>query len=98
MSHKAWVQHLPDGFHIVVRRELNKGKITEFAVVLVYNNECISRYDSADGAPHKDILGIKLGLIRKVWYENLEAKEVFNNAIKDFKTNYRSHFKFFCFH
>jgi predicted glycosyl hydrolase (DUF1957 family) len=98
MPYKEWVEYLPDGFSIVVRLTAKRGKITEFAVVLVYDEECISRYDTADGAPHKDVLGKKHGLIRKEWYENVSANKAFNNAIKDFKTNYRSQFNFFCTH
>jgi hypothetical protein len=95
MSLKEWIINLPDGFHVVVRRRYKRGDVAEFAVVLVYDDQCISRYDTADGAPHRDVLGDKQGLIDKVWYESLSNKEVFQNAIEDFEHNYRSHLAFF---
>ena len=86
MSLKEWVVNLPDGVHIVVRNDFKLGKIVDFAVVLVYQDECISRYDTADKAAHRDVLGKKQGLIKKEWHGSLPRKKVFENAIQDYKT------------
>jgi hypothetical protein len=98
MSLKEWVTELPDGFHIVARRELKRGVIVEFSVVLIFNDQCICRYDTAHGKSHKDILGKKGGLISKEWYETIPKNEVFKHAIQDFKTNYKAHLFFFHLH
>jgi hypothetical protein len=81
MSFKKWVIYLPDGFNIIVHRRLERGSITDFSVVLAYEGECITRYDTAHGAAHRDVLGQKQGLIEKRWYESLPGNEVFTNAI-----------------
>jgi hypothetical protein len=58
---------------------LRAGKIADFAVVLVYDDECISRYDVAHRVAHKDILGKSQSLIEKEWHENLPRSEVFKS-------------------
>jgi hypothetical protein len=65
MSFKEWGVPLPDGFHILVERINKRGKITGFTVVLIYDGECVSRYDTAHNAAHRDILGKTQGLIAK---------------------------------
>ena len=58
----------------------------------------ISRFDTAHGCPHQDILGKSGGLLQKVWYDGLTSKEVFALAITTFqrehdniKSNYFAH-------
>ena len=95
ISYKEWIVPLSEGFHIVVRRSLRRGEITDFTVVLVFDDQCISRYDTAHGVAHRDVLGEKHGLLKKEWYENLPRKEVFKNAIQDFTYNHWSYLYFF---
>ena len=47
------------------------------------------------GTPHQDILGIKGGTLAKQWFFDSSRKEVFQNAISDFKANAEEHIRFF---
>ncbi len=95
MPHKDWVKYLAEGFELLVRQDSLFGIWYGFAVVLVFNGECICRYDTAHGAPHKDVLGKRSGLIRKEWCENLPFKEAFAHAIHDLSENYQSYHDFY---
>jgi len=98
MPFKEWTHYLPDGFTIRVGRRTESGRMTGFSVALVYEGECVVRYDTAHGFAHRDILGRKSGLIEKQSYENVSAREAFRNAIHDLKTNYRPHLAFYLAH
>jgi hypothetical protein len=98
MSFKKWVIYLADGFKIIVHRRLERGNITDFSIVLAYDEECITRYDTAHGAAHRDLLGQKQGLIEKRWCESLPINKVFTNAIEDLTQNYQAHLDFFRTH
>ena len=69
--------------------------MTGFAVALVYEGECIVRYDTAHGFAHLDFLGRKSGLIEKRSCETLTTREAFQYAINDLKTNCRQHLAFY---
>ncbi|MFA7346042.1 MAG: hypothetical protein WC003_17220 [Terrimicrobiaceae bacterium] len=75
------------------------GETVSFRVVLLAEIEgkvyCVARYDCAHGTPHQDILGIKGGTLAKQWFFDSSRKEVFQNAISDFKTNAEEHIRFF---
>jgi len=98
MPLKGWIQYLPDGFDLRVLRQTDHGRLTAFSVVLVYEDECIRRYDTAHGFAHRDILGRKSGLIEKQPCESLANEEAFHNAINDLKTNYRAYLGFYLTH
>ena len=71
MPLKDW-KHLPDGFYMLIRRETLLGKLVDFAVVLVFEEQCITRYGSRHGCVHRDMLGKREGLIdRKKTYLNM---------------------------
>jgi hypothetical protein len=95
MPLKEWKKPLPDGFMMLVRRDTVLGKIVDFAVVLVHDGECITRYDSSHGFAHRDILGRREGLIKKKIYPNMTFKEAFRHALNDIPSNYREYFAFF---
>jgi hypothetical protein len=65
---------------------------------LVYEGECVVRYDTAHGVARIDILGRKSGLIEKRSCESLTTREAFQHAIHDLKTNYRQHLAFYLGH
>jgi hypothetical protein len=98
MPPKEWTHYLPDGFTLRVGRQTVGGKMTGFSVALVYEGECIVRYDTAHGFAHRDILGRKSGLIEKQTCETLSTREAFQYAIHDLKTNYRQHLAFYVAH
>ena len=43
--------------HMLIRRETLLGKLVDFAVVLVFEEQCITRYGSRHGCVHRDMLG-----------------------------------------
>lgn len=79
--------------------EINRGQIHAFAVVLIIEVSgeplCATRYDTAHGRPHRDILGIEMGLISKDWLVDLTNKDALNYAITDLKRNYETYIQFF---
>jgi len=98
MPPKEWTHYLPDGFTLRVGRQTVGGEMTGFSVALVYEGECIVRYDTAHGFAHIDILGQKSGLLEKRPCENLTTREAFQHAIHDLKTNYRQHLAYYLAH
>jgi hypothetical protein len=87
MPLKEWRTFPAPGFELLVRRFTRLGRLTEFAVVLVYFGECITRYDNEHDVPHRDVLGKIAGLMRKEWYENKSNGEAFEYALNDLKEN-----------
>jgi hypothetical protein len=98
MALKDWKKHLPDGFYLVIRMETLLGKIVDFAVVLVFEEECITRYDSSHGYVHRDILGRREGLIKKESNPNMTFGEGFSHALNDISSHYREYFEFYDSH
>ncbi len=49
---------------------------------------CGARCDTAGGAPHRDLLGKRRGLLRKDWLGETSLKRALEYAINDFKRNY----------
>jgi len=101
MPWKDWRNHLPDaplGFELIVRRLTRRGKLVEFAVVLLFEGVDITRYDNAHDVPHRDVLGRRNALIDKEWYENMTNEEAFAHAIHDFKENCERYLDFYNAH
>lgn len=98
MGEKTWTIYLEDGFELLVRRRSFFGLLRSFAVVLVHEDQCITRYDTAHEAPHRDVLGIKNGLIKKDWCANMSYKEAFEHAINDLSEHYRRYYAYFISH
>ena len=95
MPQKDWIKDLPNGFYIYVNRTTKGAHITDFRVVLIYDGFCVTRYDTAHGYPHRDVLGRKSALIRKEKYDSPSFNEVFKHAIDDLSTNYAAYLDFF---
>jgi hypothetical protein len=84
---KEWRIPLDGPSYLAVHVVREYGRITGFAVVLIREGVCISRYDCAHEEPHRDVLGKKSALIRKEFCENMSKEEAFQHAISDFKKN-----------
>ena len=52
--------------------------------------------DTAHGTAHRDILGLKRGLLEKEWFFAFSNEGVFLYAIRDFKDNAQERIRFFC--
>ncbi len=84
---------------LLIRRETRGGRLVDFAVVLLALVERewidIGRFDSAHGLPQEDVLGLRAGLIEKIWYDEISGREVFQLAIQKFRQDHeeiRRHF------
>jgi hypothetical protein len=99
---KRWRFTLKEGVRGHVRVITRKGQLVTFAVVLVAEIKgipvCVSRYDTAHGQAHQDILGLKEGLIRKDWLMDLTNKEALDYAIEDFRSHYEKYIQVFLAH
>ena len=95
---KRWKVPLPDGFSLICTKTTAAGKWLNFAVVLRHGDDCVTRYDSADGAPHRDVLGRREGLIRKEWHESFSLQNAFEHGIRDLSANYAKYYEYFTSH
>jgi len=89
-----WTERLTDGFLIKVTYTALEGKLVGFSVVLIKDDGTnvydISRYDTAHGFAHRDVLGRKTGSssIGKISYNHMPLIDAFRYARADFKANY----------
>lgn len=96
---RVWTKTLPEGFTIQADLNTLRGEIVSFSVVLVKDEQCITRYDTAHGYAHRDVLGRKSDSpIDKVLYDTLTLKEVFNHANKDLSENYAKYYEYYKSH
>jgi hypothetical protein len=81
--------------YIVVDLVMVRGQVVSFVVRLMrIENEKeinVARYDTAHGAPHRDVLGKRSGLICKEWFFSMALSKVMQDAISDFKVNYEKY-------
>ena len=98
MPDKSFIDWLDCGLAIASWRT-ERGRIVSFVVLFIAEiagrEHCVARYDTAHGTPHRDILGLKKGLLEKEWFFGLSNEEVFYNAIRDFQENGQEHIRFF---
>jgi len=89
---KEYIIELEEGTIAYVHFKTEKGVVTEFVIKLLSMFKCIwheiIRFDSGHGCPHKDILNIDGGVIRKVWYDFLDNGQALTMAINDIKDNF----------
>ena len=56
---------------------------------------CVTRYDTAHGQAHRDVLGKSSGLLEKQWLLELTFNEAFDYALGDLKKNYADYIQDF---
>lgn len=93
-----WSIDLEDGFWIAVRMVRFRNLILDFSVVLIHENECITRFDTAHDFAHRDVIGLKKGLIEKEECPKVLYKEAFEYAIRDLKKRYKQYHHFYTSH
>lgn len=90
MPEKEWTIPLGD-FALILRRVTVAGKVTAFAAVLIvfYDGKWrdITRYDTAHGYAHRDVLGRIEGLRGKLPMSILNYNDAFRYAILDLEHN-----------
>jgi hypothetical protein len=81
-------QGLPMPFVVRLMAELSGRKV------------CVSRYDSAHlhEPPHRDVLGLNSGNIKKIFYESLDYRDAVKYAIHDYKLHGQDYLKAFLDH
>jgi hypothetical protein len=90
------LEWLSDGFTLYVIRDSHQGQLRSFSVVLMYEGVCISRYDTAHGYAHRDVLGLKKGWMKAVpCAEGMSYNRSFDVAMHDLKENYEEYHRFF---
>ena len=91
-----------EGFYLRIQRRTESGEIASFAVVLFADIQDewvnISRYDTAHGYPHRDVLGKREGLRGKLRMTKLNEKEAFRYAIRDLTENAENYLEDFLAH
>jgi hypothetical protein len=91
---REWIKYLPDDFTIYFYLKTLLGQIVSFSVVLIKDDRCIARYDTAHGFAHRDIMGRKSAApIAKQRYDAWSLKEVFSHADQDFSENYARYYE-----
>ncbi len=94
MPQRDWIKTF-DGFALLVDRTMVRGLVVRFSVVLLAFLDGdwidITRYDTAHGIPHRDILGKKQGLRFKRWMNDVQFNQAFDYAIRDCTENAETH-------
>jgi hypothetical protein len=101
VPNKEWIKAFEE-FALLVDRTTIRGSVTIFSVVLLVYLEGewidITRYDTAHGVPHRDILGKKQGLRFKRWMDDIDINNVFEYAIRDGTENARQYLADYLLH
>lgn len=76
------------------------GRVVSFCVALIRDDECITRYDTAHGCVHRDVLGKKNApaVINKLWYPSLTYSQGFRYAREDLLVTYREYYEHYRTH
>ncbi len=101
MPEKDFIEWLEVGF-INVWRYSHRGRVTKFRVVFLAEIngrlECITRYDTAHGHAHRDVLGLNEGLRGKLPMPTVTFNEAFDYARRDLRKNARIYLEDFLAH
>ncbi|MHB8524077.1 MAG: DUF7718 family protein [Limisphaerales bacterium] len=95
MPSKEYRIWLAESAYIVVDFVMLRGCIVSFVVRLMClqagREVNVARYDTAHGAPHRDVLGKRAGLLAKTWYLEADLSQVLRQAVNDFKRHHESY-------
>jgi len=87
---KDFIQWLDAGF-VYAWRNIRAGETTAFRVIFLADTggklECVTRFDTAHGFAHRDILGITEGLRGKLACPTMTYNQAFDYAIRDIEQN-----------
>ncbi|MGI8890294.1 MAG: DUF7718 family protein [Chthoniobacterales bacterium] len=95
MAKENWTEFLPDGFVLQIYIHTFLGRVVAFSVSLVCDDKCVTRYDTAHGFAHRDVLGMKNGFLRKIHCDNLNYGEAFRYARDDLSRNFAKHYDYY---
>jgi hypothetical protein len=93
-NYRIW---LADHAFIVVEFVMIKGRVVSFVVRLMLvergREANVARYDTAHGAPHRDLLGRRRGLLQKAWYPEWKPGRIMRLAVDDFSKHYEEYIR-----
>ena len=92
---RDWIKDLPDGFTIYFYLKTFLGQIVSFSAVLLKDGECVTRFDTAHGFIHRDVIGRKNGFLHKEKYSDLTLKEGFKYANEDLSANHTRYYEYY---
>lgn len=99
MPRKEWEHWLSDQCYMLVDRITNDGRVVSFRVILlaIIGDElhCITRYDTAHGYAHRDILAFGGEKIMKQPMPYADFDVAFRAAVTDIQLNYERYLKDF---
>lgn len=99
MPYKEWEIPLADGMVLLISRLTVNGRVRKFRVVLLAGKggrlRCLTRYDTAHGYPHQDILDKDENTLAKIVIPTDDLDEAFHHAINDLKTHASRYLKTF---
>ena len=80
---------------LLIARKTVGGKVVRFRVVLLAEEDgklrCLTRYDTAHGYAHQDILDENEKPLAKLLLPTDDLNEAFHHAINDLQTNAKSY-------
>lgn len=90
MPEKEWTVPLGESA-LILRRTTKGGEVLSFSAVLVAflsgKWHCVTRYDTAHGYAHRDVLGLTKGLRGKLRMPMVNYKQAFKYALRDLEQN-----------
>jgi hypothetical protein len=93
-DYRIW---LTDHAFIVAEFVMARGQVVSFVVGLMLvapgRELNVARYDTAHGAPHRDLLGLRRGLLQKTWYPDWKPGQIMRLAVDDFSRNYEDYIR-----
>ena len=83
----------------ILRAHYESGKKHDLQIVAINDlgnaetNAHLTRYDTAHGRPHRDLVSPRGRLRSKRWLKNADFKEALTYAIEDFKNNHETYIR-----
>jgi hypothetical protein len=97
MPEKSWEKWLSESCWMFSERITEKGKVVRFRVILLAELEgqihCVTRYDTAHGFPHRDILAIGGRQIGKEITREGDLNLAFAAACRDIESNHERYLR-----
>jgi hypothetical protein len=95
MGEENFVIWLDERTYVAVDFVTVKGRVVTFVVRLMRidpsGDRVLSRFDTAHGLPHHDLLTPKGNLARKVWLDELSFDDALGYAINHFKEHHENY-------
>lgn len=103
MPEKEWIVYLGQACRVEVEKITFRGRVTGFRVVLLAEIDgelhCVTRYDTAHGFAHRDVLGFGgKSLDKEVLSVDDDYNAAFELSYKDIISNYEHYLHYYKTH